>query len=119
MLSLAEQITRAANHARREADYRAAEARQKAERQAETRAKQWASRKAGGNGVAEALLGCLPETAQSAITLEQIKTLLVELDATDGAISGALSILVTRKKTVARTGERRNFHYYLAKGKSK
>lgn len=116
MISLADQITSASRYAMREAAHRAAEARLKAERQAETRAKQWASRKAGGNGIAEELLKRLPTASVKAITLAQIKHLLRDLDARDGSISGALSILVKARR-VQRTGERRDYRYYLAEGK--
>ena len=116
MISLAAQITAASRYAQREAAQRAAEARLKAERQAETRAKQWASRKAGGNGINDELLKRLPTAKEKAITLAQIKHLLRDLEARDGSISGALSILVKAKR-VQRTGQRRDYRYYLAEGK--
>lgn len=116
MISLAAQITAASRYAQREADRIAAENRIKAERQAETRAKQWASRKAGGNGISDELLKRLPTAKEKAITLAQIKHLLRDLEARDGSISGALPILVKAKR-VQRTGERRDYRYYLAEAK--
>ena len=53
----------------RESALRAEEANAKAERQAEIRAKQWATRKAGGTGVTEALLKRLPTTRETAVSL--------------------------------------------------
>lgn len=117
MISLAAQITAASRYAQREADRIAAENRLKAERQAETRAKQWASRKAGGNGCAEELLKRLPTTQETAVSLATIKQLMADLDAKESSISGALSILVNKQKRVARIGEKREYRYYLAESK--
>lgn len=117
MLSIAEQIESAGSIALREAERRAAESRLKAERQAEIRAKQWATRKAGGTGVTEELLKILPTKKAAAISLAQIKHRMRDFDATESSISGALSILVNKSKRVARTGERRDYRYYIAEGK--
>lgn len=116
MLSLAEQIESAGRYAQRTADERAAEARLKAEHQAAIRVKQWASRKAGGNGISDELLKRLPPAPEAAITLARIKHLLRDLDARAGTISGALSILVKARR-VKRLGECRDYRYYLAEGK--
>lgn len=118
MISLAQQITSASRHAQREANLRATEARLKAERMAEIRAKQWASRKAGGTGVSEELLKRLPATIEASVSLCQIKQLMADLQARESSISSALSNLV-KERIVARTGERRDYRYYLAEGKRK
>ena len=116
MMSLAQQITSASRHAQREAIRIATEARLKAERQAEIRAKQWASRKAGGNGVDDALIKCLPTGKEAAIPLAQIKVLLRNMDVRESSITSALTKLV-KDRSIARTGERRNYRYYVAEGK--
>lgn len=118
MLSLAQQITSASRYAMREAAQRAAENRLKAERQAEIRAKQWASRKAGGNGVADEIIKCLPTGKEAAITIAQIKHRLRNIDSRESSISSALTNLV-KDRSIARTGECRNYRYYLAEGKQK
>lgn len=118
MLSLAEQITSASRYAMREAARIARENRLKEARQAEIRAKQWASRKAGGNGVADELVKCLPTGKESAISYAQIKHLLRNLDVRESSISGALSNLV-KERRIARTGECRDYRYYLEEGKKK
>lgn len=116
MLSIVQQIKSAGLIAKREANQRATEARLKAERQAEIRAKQWASRKAGGNGVTEELLKRLPKTKEEAVSLGQIKHLMADLEARESSISSALTVLV-KAKSVQRTGERRDYRYYLAESK--
>lgn len=116
MLSLAQQITSASRYAQREANQRATEARRKAERMAEIRAKQWASRKAGGTGVSEELLKRLPKTKEEAVSLGQIKQLMADMEARESSISSALTVLV-KAKSVLRTGERRDYRYYLAERK--
>lgn len=116
MMSLAQQITSASRHAQRESARIATEDRLKAERQAEIRAKQWASRKAGGNGVADELIKRLPKTKEEAVSLGQIKQLMADLEARESSISSALTVLV-KAKSVQRTGERRDYRYYLAERK--
>lgn len=101
----------------READQRATENRIKAERQAEIRAKQWASRKKIGDGVTEELLKRLPATREDAVSLGQIKKLMAETETRDSNISSTVSVLVKQKR-VLRTGERREYRYYLAERKS-
>ena len=118
MLSLSEQITSASRYALREAARIARENQIKEARQAETRAKQWASRKAGGNGVADELIKCLPTGKEAAIPLAQIKDLLRSMEVRESSISSALTNLV-KDRSIARTGERRDYRYYVAEGKRK
>lgn len=117
MMSLAEQIKSAGRIATRESAKNADEARLKALRQAEVRAKQWASRKAGGEGVTEELLKRLPATKEAAVSLSQIKQLLTDMAARESSISSAMTVLVNKKR-VLRLGERREYRYYLAESKS-
>lgn len=116
MHSLVQQITAASRHAQREADRIATEERLRAERQAETRAKQWASRKAGGNGIAEELLKRLPADKAAALSLPAIEALMKAAGFNKSGISSTLSGLVNKRKTVARIGEKREYRYYLAEG---
>lgn len=116
MLSLAAQITIAGNHAKREAAQRAKEAREREARMAEVRAKQWASRKAGGNGVTDELLSRLPKTKEAAVSMAQVNQLMADVDTKGSSISGALCKLVQDEK-VARIGKCRDYRYYVEEGK--
>lgn len=116
MHSLVEQITAASGYAMRAAALRAEEASAKAERQAEIRAKQWATRKAGGHGVTEALLNNLPKTEADAASLPTVMKLLSDIDLPESSISSALSFLVKTKR-VTRLGEKREYRYYLSEVK--
>lgn len=116
MISLVAQITTASRHAMREAAQLARAESLKAERLAAARAKQWASRKAGGNGIADELLKILPPTRETAINMPAIKQALNRFDFRDSSISSSLSGLVKAKR-VQRTGEKREYRYYLAEGK--
>lgn len=116
LISIVDQLAAASRVAMREADQRATENRIKAERQAEIRAKQWASRKAG-NGITEELVKRLPKTKETAVSLGQIKKLMADTETRDSNISSTVSILVKQKR-VLRTGECREYRYYLAEGKS-
>lgn len=116
MHSLVQQLTQASRYAQREADRIATEARIKAERQKETRAKQWASRKAGGNGVAEELLKRLPTTKEGALSLPAIEAMMKASGIQQTGISSALSVLVNKHKAVARIGEKRAYRYYVPMG---
>lgn len=117
MLSLAEQITSASRYAQREADQRATENRLQAERKAQTRAKQWASRKLGGNGVADELLARLPKTKEAAVTMAQVNQLMAGVDTRGSSISGSLCKLV-KSEQVARIGKCRDYRYYVEGKKS-
>lgn len=112
MLSLAEQITSASRYAMREAARVAEESRSREARMAEIRAKQWASRKVGGNGVADQLISRLPKTKEAAVTMAQVNQLMADVDTKGSSISGALCKLVQDKK-VARIGKCRDYRYYV------
>lgn len=115
MLSLAQQLTVASNHAMREAARLAEENRAKEARQAEVRARQWATRK-GGPNIADALLERLPKTAAEAIDLSQVYPLLADFTVGRSSISGTLTHLVNQK-SVARIGKVREYRYYVAEVK--
>jgi len=117
MLSLAAQITSAGRQAKREAARIAKERREREARMAEVRAKQWASRKASGNGVADELLHRLPKTKEAAITMAQVTALMADVDTKGSSISGALCKMVNEQKTVSRIGKCRDYRYYVAEGK--
>lgn len=116
MLSLAEQITSASRHAMRESARVARECQEREARMAEIRAKQWASRKVGGNGVADELLTRLPKTREAAITMAQITELMADVDTKGSSISGSLCKLV-KDGRISRIGKCRDYRYYVAEGK--
>ncbi len=116
MLSLAAQITSAGRQAKREAARIAKERREREARMAEVRAKQWASRKASGNGVADELLKRLPKTKEAAISMAQVIVLMDNIDTKGSSISGSLCKLV-KDGRVSRIGKCRDYRYYVEEGK--
>lgn len=89
-------------------------ARETAERQRQQA--EWMERKAKGlskrrGGLADALRRRLPTTADTAITLDEIRALLTDIDYIDSGLSAALSYGVNAKE-FARTGEKYSYCYY-------
>jgi hypothetical protein len=116
MFSLAEQITSASRYATHEADRIAKERQDREARMAKVRAKQWASRKAGGNGVADELLHRLPKSREAAISMAQVTLLMADVDTKGSSISGSLCKLV-KDGRVSRIGKCRDYRYYVEEGK--
>lgn len=89
-------------------------AREAAERQRQQ--DEWLERKAKGlpqrrGGLADALRKRLPTTAEAALTLDQIRDLLTDIDYIDSGLSAALSYMVNSKE-FARIGEKYSYRYY-------
>lgn len=87
-----------------------------------TRQRSWESRKDGGKfaqtGLSDALLARLPKTEKTAMTLSAVEALVSDVP---HAASGLSATLVNLKKQgfVERTGEVRNYRYYLKNPKGK
>lgn len=89
-------------------------ARETAERQRQQA--EWLERKAKGlprrrGGLADALRNRLPSTAQAALTLDEIRALLTDIDYIDSGLSAALSYGVNAKE-FGRVGEKYSYRYY-------
>lgn len=77
---------------------------------------EWEERKAKGltkrrGGLADALRARLPSIAENALTLDQIRPLLTDIDYIDSGLSAALSYMVNSRE-IARTGEKFSYRYY-------
>lgn len=112
MFSLIDQLTVAgacaAEHARaaQEASDR------KAAWQADARKKQWESRRNKGNSDLYCeICDRLPDAANSALTLPEVKALFADRDIEPTGISSALSDLV-KKHRISRIGKRLNYRYF-------
>jgi len=89
-------------------------ARETAERQRQQA--NWLDRKARGlpmrrGGLADAIRARLPTTAEAALTLDQIRALLTDIDFIDSGLSAQLCHMV-KTKELARIGEKFSYRYY-------